>query len=257
MSAVITDNQLILTASGTGYQSASAELRSAPPASADMMVFLFRAYYDSATGNEAETNYGWGNPACYGLSFSGDIPQGTNHSNFFGISGGNSNGNFVGYIYNANAFGTGEAGLAMYARSTSNGYNGGTGTNASGAFTSGLGSSRGAWDLPANPTVGAKFTGVWVVKKKGGSQDILLNNGYNLESLSLADAGNARTSGNTVWYGTEQSITETTNWRPSSSLITFPEHVVFGFPSGVVGRKMVVDWFKIEYYAYNQLIATT
>lgn len=95
------------------------------------------------------------------------------------------------------------------------------------------------------------------MKKSTGTQNILLSSGYNMESLSLADAGNARTSANTVWYKTDQSISEPTNWRPSNSLITFPEHVVFAFPSGVVGRKMIVDWFKLEYYAYNQLIAST
>lgn len=257
MSTVIADNKLTMTASGTGYQSAIGQLRVAPPAGADMMVFLYRAYYDSATSSEASTNYGWGNPSCLGFSFNGTVPSGTDHSNFFGLSGQNSSGNNVGYTYDANAFGTGEAGLGFNSRNSNNGYNGGTGTNSSGAFSSVISANKGAWDIPANPTTGAKFTGVWVVKKVAGSQSILLSSGYNLESLTKEDAGQARTSANTVWYGTDQSITESTNWRPSSSIIVFPEYVVFGFPSGVVGRKMVVEWFKIEYYAYNQLIATT
>lgn len=256
MSAVITDNQLILTATGTGFQAASGMLRTTPPASADMMVFMFRAYYDSYTSDE-NVNYGWGNPGCLGFSFSGDVPSAGDHSNFFGVgSNASETSDDVYYKYSSNAFGSGEAGLGFYPRNGSNAFSGSDSEDNPGSFTSDI-EPNGPWDLPANPTSGAKFTGIWIVKKVINSRNILLSSGYNMESLSLEDIRNARTSENTVWHGTDTLIEESSNWRPSDSLIKMPEYVVFGFPSGIIGKKLIVDHFQIDWYSYNQLVAST
>lgn len=256
MSSIIDNNTLTMEATGTGYQSAIGQMRIAAPAGSDMMVMVFRAYFDTFTANES-ANYGWSNPSAFGLSFNGTIPMPSNHSNFFGLSSRSAGGDTVELIYNADAFGTGEAGVAFGVRSNLSTWNGATVTQPGNSLTSSL-SPKGPWDLPANPTTGAKYTGIWIIKADRGTSNVRFQSGFNLESLALDNLRDAKDDAETVWYNTSEiTFAESTNWRPTIQTMKFPSYFVFSFPSGVPGKKMIIERIGIDWFSYNQLVGTT
>lgn len=255
MSAKIEDNKLTLEASGTGYQSAVGQFRFQAPGSTDRMDIFFRAYFDSYTQNES-ANYGWSNPSAFGLSFTGAIPWPNDHSNFFGLSSATSGGDTVSMVYASDAFGAGNPGVAFGARATTATYIGSSATQPTAGFATDI-APRGPWDLPANPTVGEMFTGIWSIRKVQNTSNLWISTGYNLESLDLDDLRYALDSEQTVWYKKNDSKPETTNWRPTLQTAKFPDYLVFSLPSGIPGVKLVVERIAVDWHSYNQLVLST
>lgn len=221
-----------------------------------MLVMAFRAYYDSFTESESSVNYGWSNPAAFGISFTGDIPMPSNHANFFGLSSRSAGGDYVELIYNGSAFGSGNPGVAFGVRSNLSTWGGSSSASSGNVMTSSL-APQGPWDLPANPTIGGQYTGIWIIKKDMNTNNVRLHTGFNLNSLELDDLRFAKDDAATVWYNdSETTFQDSTNWRPTDQIIRFPSWLVFSFPSGIPGKKMIVERVSMDWYTYNQLVGT-
>lgn len=112
--------------------------------------------------------------------------------------------------------------------------------------------------LPNNTTQKDLYTGIWAVRSAPG-QSIKVDIGYNLEGLDADTAVQALTSTETCWLPAGSTspdsmvVQETSNWRPDEDTIRFPEYALWKFCSGVSGRKLVVEWMRIDYYHYNEL----
>lgn len=254
MSATIINNRLTLEATGTGFQSAVGRFRFPAPGGTDMMVIFFRAYFDSYTADESQ-NYGWSNPAAFGLSFDGNVPMPTNHANFFGLSSLAAGGDTVVMKFAPDAFGAGEDGVSFGARGPTATYIGSTAAQPGPCFTSPV-SPRGPWDLPANPDVGDQYTGVWIIRKSQNTSDIWISSGYNMESLQLDSLRAAKDSAGTTWYEQDTIKSEGTNWRPTTTTMALPQFLVFSLPTGVPGVKLIVERVSVDWYSYNQLVAS-
>ena len=243
MSAGITNNQIILEATGVGYQEARVPLPISPP-TADMVAFYFRCFYDLYAADEGPTDYGWDAADCFGLSFDGVTPTEANKENFFGWI--NRNGSTVFNFEAAWAEFNGEN--AVNGNGDHNVFDGegndlGDPVNNPARFSEGMA-------RPANPTVGAKYTGVWLIKKDD-SDLTKINISIGANFASLANIEDARTDSNTIWGDLNVPIVvgDTGNWRDGGG-INFPEWLIIKYTSGVNGRKFILDEYKLEYFEY-------
>jgi hypothetical protein len=83
-----------------------------------------------------------------------------------------------------------------------------------------------------------------------------LSYGNNWQNLTSANFSTALSSSLTNWAFQNVSQVETTNFRPNHanadvalrSTITFPRWLVVRWPSGIVGRNLVITDIKVEYY---------
>lgn len=243
MSASITNNQIVLEATGAGFQQGRIPLPIAPEGS-DMMAFFFRYHYDTYVADEGPTDYGWDAADCFGLSFDGVVPTEAIKSNFFGWI--NDNASSIFNFEAAWAEFNGED--AVNGAGDHNLYDGegnilGDAVNQASRFSEGIAK-------PANPTVGAKYTGVWIIKKDDADlANINISIGGNFESL--ADLADARTSAATIFGDLNNPIVVGTsgNWRSGGGM-TFPSWVIINYTSGVNGRKFILDSYKAEYYQF-------
>lgn len=244
MSAGIINNQVVLEATNAGYQEARIPLPIAP-AAADMLAFYFRAWYDTYAADEGPTDYGWDAGDCFGLSFDGVTPTEAIKANFFGWI--NDNADTV-FNFEA-AWAEFNAQNAVNGSGDHNVYDGegnilGDPVNDPARFSEGMA-------RPANPTVGALYTGVWLMKKDDNDNTKLnISIGGNFESL--VNIEDARTSANTIWGDQNLAITvgNSGNWRDSTGAINFPNWLIAKYTSGVNGRKFIIDQYKVEYYDY-------
>ena len=241
MSARLNGDQVILEGDGLGWQGARRTLP-VPPEDAEGMAFYYRAWWDTISASGSSTP-GW-NPAwCFGLSFRPDFPDTTDKEYYFGPM----QDDLLPYIevyerFGADSFGAGKdsAWVGIFSR---NFYAGGQAvTNITGGI---IGS------LPANPAVGAEFTGVWLVKKDSASSaGLRISLGYNMESLAHAELSLARTSAATIWTEANVSITNSGSpltWRLGGGM-SFPTHFHARNPCPTLGRKLVIDHLAVEYF---------
>jgi hypothetical protein len=244
MSAVIDgDNRVVLTGDNLGWSGARRELV-APVSGFDGMRVAFRAWWDSFTGTlQDNTSPGWDPVACFGLGFTNVFPANAGADGFFGIRGGTGAGALVANFFSANIFGTGKPGDFLYSNTVFNIYNSNT------ALTGGTNAMQ---YLPANPTVGEEFTGVWVIKRGLSADNIVVSLGWNMESLARANMAQAFTSPATTWTILNSSVTDGTHWRASGDM-NFPQWFLLKNPSPTIGRKLVLDHVVIEYFKYNEL----
>ena len=101
-----------------------------------------------------------------------------------------------------------------------------------------------------DPTIGARFTGIWIARKTLATNTVAISGGWNMESL--ADMRDARTSAATAWHTTNATVTDSTNWRPGGDM-AFPTHFCAKFPSPTIGRKMVFDQLRVDYFTASEL----
>ena len=243
MSAGIVSNKIELEATGAGFQTARIPLPKAPVGS-DMLAFFFRVFYDTYAADEGPTDYGWDAADCFGLSFDGVIPTEAIKSNFFGWINDNASTVFnyeaawAGFNFQAAVNGAGDHNV----------YDGegnilGDPVNDTLRFPQGMA-------RPANPTVGATYTGVWIIKKDDNDlTKINISIGGNFESL--ADLAAARTAANTIFGDLNNPITvgNSGNWRTGGGM-NFPSWIIMKYTSGVNGRKFILDSYKAEYYQF-------
>ena len=243
MSVSLDGQKIIMEANGAGYNQYRFPLPSAPSA-ADVMVFVFRYFYDEFDDTELGQDAGWDSSDCFGLSFDGVIPDDALQDNFFGWVDTDAGQNFfflashVNFNGHAVVVGAGSRDIL-----DADGTNRGSILNNAAIFMPGFGT-------PPNPTIGALYTGIWVFKRDTGSTDkILLTTGGNFESL--ANLADARLDANTVFGETDTLLTVGGggNWRNGGG-INFPTWVVSKFTSALSGRKFVLDSYKAEYYSY-------
>jgi len=242
MTVSASGSDITMEANGAGYNQYRFPLPEAP-ADADMMVFAFRYWYDTFAASE-DANAGWDGSDCFGLSFDGVMPDDTAQANFFGWVDTDAGQNLIYSAANAN-FNNADVVLG----DTSHDVLDGEGNNL-GAINSDQARFLGGFGKPANPTVGATYTGLWIVKRDAGSADkIMLTQGANFQSL--ANLSLARTDSNTVFGETDTLLTVGNggNWR-SGGGINFPTWVVSKFTSASVGKKFVLDSYHTQYYKY-------
>lgn len=250
MSAIITDSKLILTAAATGFSTGKYALPVAPTG-ADTLVLYFRAwaenYADGADGYGATP--GWDNVDCLGLSFGGAFPTrdaATALAAKLGFAG-------IAQVLTAATH------QLRYVAAPANSWPDPVVEWASGQLLAGVATAPNAaltgataqqCRVPHGALAGAKFTGVWVIKKAPG-QAISCSFGRNFESLAPAEISKALTSAATIWDARDQLTTETSNWRPSESAMAFPSHFLAKFTSPQAGCRLVLDHFKAEYWKAN------
>jgi hypothetical protein len=105
--------------------------------------------------------------------------------------------------------------------------------------------------IPANPTLGQTFTGVWVVRRDGNtSNGIRVSLGYNLAGVPRADFSQVAFSPATVWTLQHSLVTDGTWWRQSSGM-RFPEWWLIKNPAPTVGRRMVLDHVQFDFSRFN------
>ncbi len=243
MSAKIINNQVVLEATGAGFQQARIPLPTAPVGS-DMMVFAFRYFYDTYAADEGPTDYGWDAADSFGLSFDGVFPTEAIKSNFFGWI--NDNASSVFNYEAAWAEFNGED--AVNGSGDHNVYDGegnvlGDPVNQASRFSEGMA-------RPANPTVGAKYTGVWIIKKDDADlAKINISIGGNFESL--ADLSDARTAAATIFGDENNPITvgNSGNWRSGGGM-NFPIGLMMTYTSNVNARKFILDSYEVEFYQF-------
>jgi len=243
MTASIIANQLVLEATGAGYQTGRVPLPIAPP-TADMIAFFFRGFYDTYAADEGPTDFGWDAADCFGLSFDGVIPTEAIKANFFGWI--NDNGSSV-FNYEA-AWAEFNGQDAVNGAGDHNVYDGegnvlGDPVNDPARFSEGMA-------RPANPTVGATYTGVWLIKKdEADPTRINISIGGNFESL--VNIEDARTSPNTIWGDLNVPIVvgAAGNWR-AGGIMNFPSWIIMKYTSDINGRKYILDEYKAEYYQF-------
>ena len=242
MSVSLDGQKIIMEANGAGYNQYRFPLPGAPSA-ADVMVFVFRYFYDAFAANE-DADAGWDGSDCFGLSFDGVIPNDALQDNFFGWVDTDAGQNFIFSAADANFNGKDVViGDSSHDILDADGTKLGDIGTSPARFMPGFGK-------PANPTVGAIYTGIWVFKRDTGSIDkILLTTGGNFESL--ANLADARLDANTVFGETDTLLTVGSggNWRNGGG-INFPTWVVSKFTSAISGKKFVLDSYKAEYYSY-------
>jgi hypothetical protein len=243
MSAVIDgNNRVVLTGDNLGWSGARRELV-APVSGYDGMRVAFRAWWDSFTASvQDNTSPGWDPVACLGLGFTNVFPANAGADGFFGIRGGTGSGMSVENVFIADNFGTGKPGDFLYSNLARAVFNSGSTLN----------NSLPGHLLPANPTVGEEFTGVWVVKRGLSADNIVVSLGWNMESLARANMANAFTSLATTWDVLNTSVTDGTHWRASGDM-NFPQWFLLKNPSPTIGRKLVLDHVVIEYFKFNEL----
>lgn len=239
MSATISNGKLILTSERNGFNMGIKTLPDAP-ANIDMMVFAFRAYWDTYTASETVTT-GWESFQCFGLSFDGLEPTLVSKSNFNGIGAySGATNSSVSVSYGASTFGTNLPGTTIQ----NGAYLFLTGAIVvGGVTTSGL-------SFPANPTVGSLFTGLWTVRKVAGTRDAYFNLSYNMDGIPIGSLCSARISANTV-VSYSDTLYSNTLWCPSISTFSPPKYVVAKFCGGALGKKLIVESVEIEYHKWG------
>jgi hypothetical protein len=102
-----------------------------------------------------------------------------------------------------------------------------------------------------------KYLGIIMVSRHSEDvQRVVLSYGNNWQNLTSANFSTALSSSLTNWAFQNSSQVETTNFRPNHanadvalrSTITFPRWLVVRWPSGIVGRNLVITDIKVEYY---------
>jgi len=258
MSTTITGGRLVMTADGTGYHAARRTLSPAPT-NATMMCFYFRCWFDSYTAtNEENAVRGWNAAWAFGFNFNRDFPEVGSWGGYFGPANITTNAGDYGLVKNwrngpefgdtdgYNRFwfdildGGGDT-VFMLGKSDS-GYRGNSDNLA-----------RTVTVLPGNPTQGAAFTGVWLIKKSYNAGRILISLGYNLEGLGRQKFDDARTNAATVWACRDEAVTDGDpgTWRLNGTM-NFPRYFHIRFPSYTSGKKFVVDHMRIEYRDFNE-----
>ncbi len=242
MSVELISDQFVMEANGAGYNELSIPLP-VGPSDADMMVYAFRLWYDTYAASE-DTNNGWDGSDCFGLSFDDVIPNDASQENFFGWVDTNVGQNFIYSAANSN-FSNQDAVLGDTSHQVMDGEG-----NSLGAINSDQARFMPAFGKPANPTVGALYTGLWVIKRDTGSSDkILITTGGNFESLvRLPDA---RLDAGTIFGETNTLLTvgASGNWRNGGGM-NFPTSVVAKFTSGIAGKKFVFHSHHVQYIKY-------
>jgi len=242
MTTELINDQIVMESNGAGYNTYRFPIPNMPD-DADMLVLSFRYWYDTYTSSESG-NAGWDGSDCFGLSFSGVIPDDSSQDDFFGWVDTNVGQNFIYSPTNSN-FNNQDVIIGNNSHSIMNGEGSSLGT---------IGSDEHrfmpAFGKPANPTVGKTYTGVLVFKRDAGSLDkILISTGGNFGSLT--DLSDARLDSSTV-YGEEDTILTvgaSGNWRNGGG-INFPTWLMAKFTSSINGKKFVLDSYHVQFYNY-------
>jgi hypothetical protein len=272
MPATITSNQLQLQPDSLGYQGARYQLP-AQPTNAETMVFYYKAYGDGfPVGDdyfEDGPGYGWNKESVFGLSFNGSLTA--------------NNGGVVGWAntddpnricrVRRNAFqpqfiSNSRISLSASGQHISFGNEGAYfyyGSTNKGQRITSLSQYGVGKFCPTTTGIGltgaADFLGIIKVQKNiSNPSQISISVGNNWEGLSTNNFATALSSSKTNWDLFNYAQVETTNFRPYSTnpalsnTIFFPSWIVAKWPSGIVGRNLVVTNIKVEYYSKETLI---
>jgi hypothetical protein len=237
MAATTSGEQLILTGDNLGWSGGTRQILR-PSGNWDGMAVAFRAWWDTYTTTlQDNTSPGWDPVACFGLGFGNTFPANAGADGFFGIRGYTGSGMLVANYLEANIFGTGKPGTFLYSNTNFAFYNSNVAlaTNTLSKF------------LPANPTVGEEFVGVWIIKRGLSSNNIIVSLGWNMESLSQANMHQAFDSSATAWPMLNSSFTDGTHWRADGNM-NFPEWFILKNTSPTVGRKLVLDHAVFRFF---------
>jgi len=242
--------------SGWGYH---IRQLAAPPVGAKRMDFVFRHWLDGFTADALYTNRGWNHTNCFGLSFTSNVPKYPS-----GTASGYLPTNFLGFCSDghSNYPSDPEAAVGI---DISGGYGLPGSYNGTGAqtinFLDGLGASIAARTsvnfttpadnlaLPANPTDGATFTGMWRIYASSINKTMYAKFCTNRASLAgdnMFGAIDASYAG--VWtkvlHGDVPSV-----YRPDFDTVVFPSYLMirFSFPE----QSWVFKEARIRYYNYD------
>ena len=272
MPAIIISNQLQLQPNNIGYQGARFQLPP-QPVNAETMVFYYKAYGEGfPLGNdylEDGSGYSWNKESMFGLSFSGSLSANNggivgwtgreNPNNIYRIRRNVFNSNFISnsnISLSANGqhmtFGN-ESAYFYYGHQTKSNFITSFGLYGVGVFcptTNGIGL-----------TGAANFLGIIKIQKNtSNANQISISVGNNWEGFSVENFASALSSSKTNWEMFNYAQPETTNFRPYSTTPTlsntifFPSWIVAKWPSGIVGRNLVITNIKVEYYSQETLI---
>ena len=259
MSAFLSGSRVILEGDGMGWQMARTNLPPAP-LSADGMIFAYRAWFDSFTGSGQESVApGWDSTFAFGLTFNNTLPAFNTRANFFGLATAPAaNSPFDGtLVYNVNV--APDYHSMVYYASNAPGYNSwcystfwpGTSASQSNITPTDVSLVGYPYDhcsLPYQPNIGATFSGIWVIKKSVSNNTALTYSlGYNMSTLS--NILSAFADGGTVWYVSNNTFTDTSNWRAGGGL-NVPTQFVAKMPSYSPGRKLVIDKIDVQYFSF-------
>jgi hypothetical protein len=239
---VTIDNGAVqLVGDGAGWNGARRKIL-IPAGVWDSMTVTWRAWWDTyTTNNQDMTTPGWDTIACLGLGFTSEFPTflGSGWDGFFGIRGLTGSTGNMGSIYDGSAFGSGNPGAWIWGSSVD--------FRLRNSATDISGTNNARRMIPANPTLGPTFTGVWVVRRDGNtSNGIRVSLGYNLAGVPRADFSQVASSPATVWTLQHSLVTDGTWWRAGGGMHC-PGWFLVKNPSPTVGRKLVLDHVEFQF----------
>jgi len=112
---------------------------------------------------------------------------------------------------------------------------------------------KGSLAIPASPSEGAKFTGIWEVYGSDVDNSVYYRFHINWDSVSTSDLlaayGQAGTWGGLTSNKGPDTIhgnSTGTNWRNVDGSMNFPRYLMLRYP--FFAQRMVLDHFKVAYY---------
>ena len=276
--AAISGGLLTLTGDGYGWAKAVKTLP-VPPASAKRMVFAWRGWFDTYAAssvtieNTVLTDLQW----LFGLSFtpavpvqsgvvgewSDDVTQADGghfaaaYPDFFGLASYRHSATALRLIMQDHDGAEGDLAAPM----SDNGDDIYTGFFGAYSTVTALKSEdqmaatgiAANMAMPANPTDGAKFTGIWEVYGSDVNNSVYYRLHINWDSVSKNDLFGAydqvgtwkAVSSDTGAITIHGDITGT-NWRNADGSMNFPRYLMLRYP--FKAQSMVLDHYKIAYY---------